>query len=181
MTTSELVQVAALLVTLMIFFSIDAKFRFRRDEVIAKGLFRVMSLIGGLFTVIALVIVWIEMFMPDENGLFPVLAYFIPASIAIFSALVLGIEVTFLRGLFGIGDDDEGSSGGGTRDDDANAESDGVNSESGGANRESGGANRESDGANRESDGANASGGNITNTSTNTNLGSGNSTGKQTP
>lgn len=106
LNTTELTQVAALLVTLMVFFSIDAKFRFRRDEVIAKGVFRVTSLAGGFFTVIALLVVWIEMFLPDENGVIPVLAYFIPASIALLAALVLAVEVTFLRGIFGDNEED---------------------------------------------------------------------------
>lgn len=52
-----------------------------------------------MFTVLSLATVWIEIFLADENRFMHVLAYFIPASLAIVAALVLAVEVTFLRGI----------------------------------------------------------------------------------
>lgn len=93
----ELVELASIMVTLMIFYSIDAKFRFQRKEKTAQGLFRVVSIVGGIVTAIAALIIWVEMFLPEENKTIPVLAYFIPATIAITAALILAFEVLVLR------------------------------------------------------------------------------------
>lgn len=93
----QLVELASLIVTLMIFFSIDAKYRFKRGRSPARGLFRVTSMVGGVSTAIALTVVWVEMFLPDENKAIHMLVYFVPASIAVIAALILAIEVIFLR------------------------------------------------------------------------------------
>lgn len=53
-------EFAGLLVTLLVFFSIDAKFRFRRRDKPEKALFRASSTIGGIAAVTALAIVWVE-------------------------------------------------------------------------------------------------------------------------
>lgn len=95
--SDQLIELAGLLVTLMIFFSIDAKHRFSRKNAVAKGLFRFTSIGGGLMTAISLVVVWVETFLPDGGNTIPVLFYFVPTSLAILAALVLAIEVVFLR------------------------------------------------------------------------------------
>lgn len=93
----QLVELAGLLVTLLIFFSIDAKYRFNRKASSTKTLFRLSSISGGIATVVALAVVWVEQFLPEDNTSIHVLAYFVPASLAILAAVVLSIEVLFLR------------------------------------------------------------------------------------
>lgn len=93
--SEHLAEIASLLVTLMIFFSIDAKFRFRRKKTVAKEVFRTASISGGVLTVVSLAIVWVEMFLPEKT--MPALLYFVPASLAILAALVLAVEVVLLR------------------------------------------------------------------------------------
>ncbi|GAA2834033.1 hypothetical protein GCM10010471_14700 [Leucobacter komagatae] len=38
-----------------------------------------------------------ELFLPEDNKLIHVLAYFVPASVAIVAAFVLSVEVIFMR------------------------------------------------------------------------------------
>lgn len=68
--TNELIELIALFVTLMIFFSIDAKHRFSRDSKHPRNrrFFAITSIIGVLTTVIAAVISWVEFFL--ESGTF---------------------------------------------------------------------------------------------------------------
>lgn len=97
LTRDQLSEFSGLLVTLLIFFSIDAKFRFRRQDHSEKALFRVSSIVGGIAAVTALAVVWVELFLPEDNKMIHVLVYFVPASIAIIAAFVLSVEVIFLR------------------------------------------------------------------------------------
>lgn len=92
----QLAEVASILVTLMIFYSIDAKYRFSRNDTVAKGLFRVLSMAGGIAVGLATLLVWAQMFLPQEHQL-PPLAYFIPATFALLSAFALAFEVIVLR------------------------------------------------------------------------------------
>lgn len=94
---AELVGLCALLVTLMLFFSIDAKFRFRRSTELTQDIFRVTSIVGGLTTALALLITWVELFLPEDNTAIHVLSYFVPSTIAILAAVVLAFEVLILR------------------------------------------------------------------------------------
>ncbi|MDG8251877.1 hypothetical protein OK842_11560, partial [Streptococcus pneumoniae] len=82
LSRDQLSEFAGLLVTLLIFFSIDAKFRFRRSDASQKTLFRVSSIVGGLAAVTALAVVWVELFLPEDNKMIHVLVYFVPASLA---------------------------------------------------------------------------------------------------
>ncbi|MBO1901754.1 hypothetical protein J4H92_07295 [Leucobacter weissii] len=95
--TGQLVEFAGLLVTLMIFFSIDAKYRFSRTGGTARILFHGASIVGGIATAVGLVVVWIEMFLPEEDRTIHLLMYFVPASVSVLAALVLAVEVIFLR------------------------------------------------------------------------------------
>ena len=97
LSRDQLSEFAGLLVTLLIFFSIDAKFRFRRSDASQKTLFRVSSIVGGLAAVTALAVVWVELFLPEDNKMIHVLVYFVPASLAIIAAFVLSVEVIFMR------------------------------------------------------------------------------------
>ncbi|GAA1569602.1 hypothetical protein [Leucobacter aridicollis] len=97
LSRDQLSEFAGLLVTLLIFFSIDAKFRFRRRDASQKTLFRVSSIVGGLAAVTALAVVWVELFLPEDNKMIHVLVYFVPASLAIIAAFVLSVEVIFMR------------------------------------------------------------------------------------
>lgn len=93
----ELVGLCALLVSLMIFFSIDAKFRFRRSSELTQDVFRITSIVGGLSTAFALLIAWVELFLPEDNDTIDVLFYFVPSTIAILAVVVLAFEVLLLR------------------------------------------------------------------------------------
>lgn len=93
----QLIGLAGLLVTLMLFFSLDAKFRFSRRKRLSLQVFHVTSIVGGLLTVVALIVVWIELFLPEDDSTIHVLMYFIPASGALLAALVLAFEVLVLR------------------------------------------------------------------------------------
>lgn len=104
----QLVELAGILVTLMIFYSIDAKYRFQRKRKAAKGLFRAISIAGGITVAVAALVVWVEIFLPKENTLIPVLAYFIPSIISLILALILAFEVLLMRF---IDRDDEESQG----------------------------------------------------------------------
>ncbi|MFF8818689.1 hypothetical protein ACF07D_11910 [Leucobacter sp. NPDC015123] len=97
LSRDQLSEFAGLLVTLLIFFSIDAKFRFRRRDSSQKALFRISSIVGGLAAVTALAVVWVELFLPEDNEMIHVLVYFVPASLAIVAAFVLSVEVIFMR------------------------------------------------------------------------------------
>ncbi|MGO3734905.1 MAG: hypothetical protein ACTJFR_07150 [Canibacter sp.] len=97
LTPDQLLDAAALIVTLLIFFSIDAKFRFRKDARRVREEFRIVTIIGGLSSAVALVVVWINLFIPDDMDRIHMLTYFVPSSIAILSALVLSLEVLFFR------------------------------------------------------------------------------------
>lgn len=42
-------------------------------------------------------LVWVELFLPEDNKMIHVLVYFVPASVAIVAAFVLSVEVIFMR------------------------------------------------------------------------------------
>lgn len=97
LTRDQLSEFSGLLVTLLIFFSIDAKFRFKRRDKSERALFQLSSIVGGIAAVTALAVVWVELFLPEDNEMIHVLVYFVPASVAILAAFVLSVEVIFLR------------------------------------------------------------------------------------
>lgn len=97
MEPDQLVELASLLVTLMIFFSIDAKHRFNRKPKTQKNVFHFFSIFGGIATAISFSIVWIELFLPEEDKTIHVLFYFLPSSLAVLAALVLAFELLVLR------------------------------------------------------------------------------------
>lgn len=70
----ELVELIALFVTLMIFFSIDAKHRFSQKENekerTAKRFFGALSITGGFATTIAAGITWVDFFFPKKTPQF---------------------------------------------------------------------------------------------------------------
>lgn len=109
LTRDQLSEFAGLLVTLLIFFSIDAKFRFKRRDSSEKALFRLSSIVGGISAVTALAVVWVELFLPEDNKTIHVLVYFVPASVAIVAAFVLSVEVIFMRK---VSEGDESDGGG---------------------------------------------------------------------
>ncbi|MGB3414301.1 MAG: hypothetical protein WBA28_06250 [Microbacteriaceae bacterium] len=97
--SNELVELIGLFVTLMIFFSLDAKFRFSPNIKHHKNqeFFKISSIVGGLATVIAAISVWVEFFLPREDGTLMLLFILIPGSIAFLAALFLALDVLFLR------------------------------------------------------------------------------------
>ena len=97
LSPDQLLAAAGLIVTLLIFFSIDAKFRFRPSARRAREIFHTTSIVGGISCAIAFVVIWINVFIPDDMEPINLLTYFIPSSVAIACALLLSIEVIFLR------------------------------------------------------------------------------------
>ncbi|MEB4614012.1 hypothetical protein [Leucobacter sp. M11] len=97
MEPDQLVELASLLVTLMIFFSIDAKHRFNRKPHGERNLFHTISMVGGIATAVAFAVVWVELFLPEENKSIDVLLYFLPSSIAVLAALILAFELLVLH------------------------------------------------------------------------------------
>src|SRR5690625_345017 len=97
LTPNQLISVAAFLITLLIFFSMDAKFRFRGRNRRAGTIFRSTSFVGGVSRSVPIVTTWFTIFLPP--GLRPpsMLIYLVPATIAIIAALMLSVEVIFLR------------------------------------------------------------------------------------
>src|SRR5690606_20316055 len=97
----ELVELIALFVTLMIFFSIDAKHRFSKNrdqkEYSSKTFFAGLSITGAIATVVAAVITWIDFFLPEENTAISLIYILVPGSIAFLAALGLGVDVLIMR------------------------------------------------------------------------------------
>lgn len=96
--TAELSDLIALFVTLLIFFSLDSKFRFSKNSNArhAKLFFEIVTIVGGIFTVLSALITWIAFFLPEKYFVQWYLIL-IPGTIAFLAALTLCVEVLFLR------------------------------------------------------------------------------------
>lgn len=95
---SEMVDLVALFALLLIFFSIDIRGRTPdSDDRWHDRLFEWTSRIGGVTTAIGLTLAWINMFLAEDKQAIHVSWVAIPGSIAMACAIVLGIEMLFVR------------------------------------------------------------------------------------
>ncbi|MPV48967.1 MULTISPECIES: hypothetical protein [unclassified Pseudactinotalea] len=96
MPSSELVSLISFLAVLLIFFSIDIRSRTPGDQWHAR-LFEYSSRIGGISTAAALTLGWVDMFLPDDSERIHVALVAIPGSLGVLCAIILGVEMLFLR------------------------------------------------------------------------------------
>lgn len=96
MPSSELVSLISFLAVLLLFFSIDIRARFPGDDdPWHKKLFDWVSRLGGVSTGIALLLGWVDIFLPDDNTAVHVALVAIPGTVAVGCAIVLGLEMVF--------------------------------------------------------------------------------------
>ena len=93
-----MVTLISFLAVLLIFFSIDARAR----EPAGEGpwharLFEWASRIGGVATAMALALGWADLFLPDEGSPIHVAFVFVPGSVGVLCAIVLGLEMLWQR------------------------------------------------------------------------------------
>ncbi|MEO3796829.1 hypothetical protein ABGB14_42085 [Nonomuraea sp. B10E15] len=98
MPSAEMVTLISFLAVLLIFFSIDVRSR----ESAASGpwharMFGWTSRVGGISTALALALGWVDLFLPDESSLIHVASVAVPGSVAVLCAIVLGLEMLWMR------------------------------------------------------------------------------------
>lgn len=98
MPSSELVSMISFLALLLLFFSIDVRARDdSREDPWHKTMFSWVSRAGGVSSAIALAIGWLDLFLPDESTTFHVALIAVPGSIGVACAIILGIEMLFMK------------------------------------------------------------------------------------
>ncbi|HLS04180.1 MAG TPA: hypothetical protein VK030_05405 [Actinomycetales bacterium] len=95
---SEMIDLVNLFAVLLIFFSIDVRARKPDDDdEWHDKLFEWTSRIGGITAALGLALAGISMFIAEEKHGFHVMWVAVPAGIAMTCAIVLGVEMLFVR------------------------------------------------------------------------------------
>ncbi|MCW5253609.1 MULTISPECIES: hypothetical protein [unclassified Streptomyces] len=107
MPSADMVGLISFLAVLLIFFSIDVRSRDRPGTGPWHArLFSWASRVGGVCAALSLTLGWVDLFLPDENGLIHVSLVAVPGTAAVLCAIVLGLEMLWQRDPSGDGDAD---------------------------------------------------------------------------
>ena len=98
MPSAEMVDMISFLAVLLIYFSIDVRSRTAPGSgPWHRHVFEWASRIGGIATVSSLSLGWVDLFLPDEGSPIHVALVAVPGTIAVFCAIVLGLEMLWQR------------------------------------------------------------------------------------
>ena len=99
LTPDDIGVLLSVFVLLLIFFGID--FRMSRTDTTRHKkrslVFAVICLVGEAFTVLALILTWVALFLPDSAEWIDTLIVFVPGSVAMVCAVILTGEVVASR------------------------------------------------------------------------------------
>jgi hypothetical protein len=117
MPSSEMVSLISFLAVLLIFFSIDIRSREPEDsDPWHRKLFEWTSRIGGVSTALALTLGWIDLFLDDNGSPIHVGLVAVPGSLGVGCAVLLGLEMLWMRDGTDRDDESEDTSGAESRE-----------------------------------------------------------------
>lgn len=107
LTVDDLGVMLSFFVVLLLFFGVDFHVTRKRSMQRRAKTFAFISVIGEAATVVALILAWVTIFMPDVWELLDTLLVFIPGTVATLCAVVLTAESVVARFRDITNDDDE--------------------------------------------------------------------------